>query len=123
MKALVNAGGGVGEREEMRDAFDKVDSPSQIGGAIDTAERLLAGQYTGLETQYKQNTKRSDFQEKMTPEALSIFNKFQKKPFPASVNVGPNTKDDADGTQYHKDGWRWEKRGNQIVPVEQEHGR
>lgn len=121
MKALVAGGGGVGEREAMQDSFSRAASPEAISGALDTAETLLAGQFVGLGKQYQQTTKRDDFEERLTPQALEIFNRIQsrgKKPPP--VKVGPNTSDDADGTKYHKDGWIWEKQGDQLVPVEQD---
>ena len=36
---------------------------------------------------------------------------------PNSVAVGPNTKNDPEGTPYQKDGWFWEKRDDKLVPV------
>lgn len=84
MKALVAGGGGQGERDELRFAFDRAMSPRALGGAINTAERLLAGQFRGLKKQYETTTGLSDFEQaKMTAEALAIFNRY-----PTSESTG-----------------------------------
>jgi hypothetical protein len=80
VKALVAGGGGVGERDEMQKNFSRAGSPAAIGGSIDTAERLLAGQFIGLKKQYEQTTHRDDFEDRMTPEALEIFHKMGGSP-------------------------------------------
>src|SRR5208282_3953662 len=68
MKALVAGGGGVIERQDMQEAFNRAGSEAAIDGAINTAERLLARQFTGLKKQYELATRREDFDEGMTSE-------------------------------------------------------
>lgn len=77
VKALVQGGGGQAERQDMESAFARVSSPDQINGAIDTAERLLSGQFVGLKRQYETSTGLTDFDQHMTPEAWKIFQGFQ----------------------------------------------
>jgi len=121
MKALVAGGGGVEERRTMQDSFNRAQAPEQLNQAMDTAERLLSGQFVGLKKQYEQTTKRDDFGKRLTPEANKVFERFSKQQpnKPAPVPVGAKTKDAPDGTTYKKDGWLWEKQGNQLIPREQ----
>jgi hypothetical protein len=51
-KAIVPGGGGQAEREELTKQLDAANSPEQLQGAIETAQRLLAGQTAGLRQQF-----------------------------------------------------------------------
>jgi hypothetical protein len=92
MKAIVVGGGGVTERNAIRDQFARAGSPAAIGGAIDTAEKLLAGQFVGLKRQYEQTTGQTDFDSRMTDEALSIYQKLSPAGGAASVSDGGKPK-------------------------------
>ena len=103
MKALIAGGGGQTERQELRSAFDKVHSPEQIAGAIEVAERLLAGQFSGFKKQYEGATGFDDFDDKISEEALPIFQKWRnavpgKKETKAPADSG-TIKYDAEGNR------------------------
>ena len=51
-RALIQAGGGVGERQKIEDLFATASSPAQLSGAIATAKELLSGQFKTMERQY-----------------------------------------------------------------------
>lgn len=57
VKAIVNSGGGVTERQQAEGTFNRVASPQQLSGAIDSVEALLAGQVAGLKNQYDTQTR------------------------------------------------------------------
>jgi hypothetical protein len=78
-KALVAGGGGVTERQEFATLMDKKWGPEQIEGQADTAETLLAGQFRGLKQQYEANTGMTDFETKMSDEALAAYKKYPAK--------------------------------------------
>lgn len=56
VKAIVTAGGGEAERQAAANTFARRLSPQQMAGAIESVERLLAGQVAGLRQQYEANT-------------------------------------------------------------------
>jgi hypothetical protein len=105
MKALVAGGGGQSERDELRFAFDRAMSPQALGGAINTAERLLAGQFRGLKKQYETTTGLTDFEQaKMTDEALGIF-----KRYPTSESAGGGAGGPASGAVI-----KYDAQGNRV---------
>lgn len=61
VKAIVGAGGGVGDRDKAQAAFASANSPAQLAGAINTYKSLLGGQLGGLRQQYETTTGRKDF--------------------------------------------------------------
>jgi hypothetical protein len=72
VKGILGSGGGVGDREKAQAIFDKVKSPEQLAGAVDQVKKLLRGQLTGLERQYKQSTGRDDFDRFLSPSARGL---------------------------------------------------
>ena len=52
-KAVAGGATALGDREEIRKEIDAANSPAQLAGVIQKYQKLLGGQLTGLETQYK----------------------------------------------------------------------
>lgn len=67
VKAIVGAGGGVGDREKAQKALDAANSPAQLKGVISTYKTLMNGQLSGLQQQYENSTGRKDFATRLTP--------------------------------------------------------
>jgi hypothetical protein len=73
-KAIVPGIGTKAEREESANAFNAAMSPEQLRGADAVAKKLLGGQLSSLEQQYKRTTKRSDFAEQLlSPAARAAY--------------------------------------------------
>lgn len=66
VKAIVGAGGGVGDREKAQAVLDAAKTPEQLKGAISTLKELIGGQLKGLEKQYEDTTGRNDFRSRLT---------------------------------------------------------
>jgi hypothetical protein len=82
IKAVVNNGGGVTERQEAAENFSRANSPQQLKGVINTYRVLLGGQLESLENQYKAGTKRDDFRTTfLTPNTRKVL--------PAEAAVAP----------------------------------
>lgn len=74
IKAVVNNGGGVTERQEAAENFSRANSPEQLRGVINTYRELLGGQLQSLEGQYKAGTNRDDFRSKfLTPNTQKVL--------------------------------------------------
>lgn len=69
VKAIVGAGGGVGDRDKAQQVISAAGSPAELKGAINTYKSLMRGQLGGLQQQYENSTGRKDFLTKLTPEA------------------------------------------------------
>jgi hypothetical protein len=52
-KAVAGGATALGDREEIRKEINNSKTPEQLAGIIDKYQRLLAGQMTGLKTQYE----------------------------------------------------------------------
>jgi hypothetical protein len=89
MKTLVAGGGGVREREEIANMFDKANSPAQINGAINTATQLLGGQLNSLGLTYENGTGRTDFNKKLTPAAKAAYENIRSKDTTPSSLAAP----------------------------------
>lgn len=96
VKAIVGSGGGVSDREEASKAFDKVSSPAQLAGAINTAKRLMRGQLHGLEKQYQESTGRKDFNDRFLSDSARALDQSQagaplpgQGPAATSINKSP----------------------------------
>jgi hypothetical protein len=72
-KAIIGAGGGVGDREKAAQIVSNWQSPAQSAGAIKQLHSLMAGQLHGLESQYEQTTGRQDFQRYVSPRAAKVL--------------------------------------------------
>lgn len=76
VKAIVGAGGGVADREDMAKQVSAANTPAQLKGVINTFKELMVGQLGGLEQQYESSTKRKDFADKyLSPEARDLYQK------------------------------------------------
>ena len=64
VKGIVGAGGTGEDRAKAAETIDKVKSPAQLKGAIQTYIQLLGGQLEGLGTQYEAGTGKKDFKDK-----------------------------------------------------------
>jgi len=74
IKAVVNNGGGVTERQEAAQNFSRANSPQQLKEVINTYRELLGGQLQSLEGQYKAGTNRDDFRTKfLTPNTRKVL--------------------------------------------------
>lgn len=73
VKAIVGAGGGVGDREKAQRAIGEAQSPAQLEGVIQTYQKLMTGQLKGLQTQYEQGTKRKDFDRFLSPASKAML--------------------------------------------------
>lgn len=71
VKAIVGSGGGVADREQAANSINSAGSPAQLQQAIQTYQGLLTGQLNGLRQQYKESTKRDDFERFLLPETRS----------------------------------------------------
>lgn len=79
VKAVVNNGGGVTERQEAEEQFARANSPEQLKAVIGTYKELLAGQLDSLGRQYETGTGRKDFEKKLTPETRKTFESIRGK--------------------------------------------
>jgi hypothetical protein len=87
IKAVVNNGGGVTERQEAAENFSRANSPQQLKSVINTYRVLLGGQLESLENQYKAGTKRDDFRTTfLTPNTRKVLPAEPAKP--AARNSG-----------------------------------
>lgn len=68
VKAIVGSGGALADREEAAKTINAASSPQQLKQAIATYQQLMAGQLSGLQRQYQQNTGRNDFERFVAPE-------------------------------------------------------
>lgn len=73
IKAVVNNGGGVKEREEAAGQFARANSPEQLKAVIQTYKELLAGQLSSLQQQYETGTGRKDFDSKLSPRTRELL--------------------------------------------------
>jgi hypothetical protein len=93
VKAIIGAGGGVADREEVGNIINPAQSPKQLKGAIQQVTTLMGGKLAALETQYKHSTKLDNFDEMLEPEAKDAFDSYKKNP-PRS-NATPEIPGDA----------------------------
>ena len=77
VKAIVGGGGALGDREEVKAAIDKANSPAQLYGVINQYRKLALGQLHGLQTQYEVATGRDDFDDLLAPGTKEFFNRKQ----------------------------------------------
>ena len=73
VKAIVGAGGGVGDRDKAQAVLDDAKSPEQLREAIGTIRDLIKGQLTGLKKQYEDTTGKTDFDSRLTGAAKTML--------------------------------------------------
>jgi hypothetical protein len=88
IKAVVQNGGGVTERQEAADNIKSANSPEQLRGVIETYRELLGGQLTSLAQQYETGTGRKDFDKKLSPATRELLKKSTPAAAPAATKAG-----------------------------------
>src|SRR5260370_39714260 len=76
VRLLTSTGGTEADRAGMQSRFAAAASPAQMVGALEAAERFVAGRFKGLEQGYARNdpARRKEFEgEMLTPEARELF--------------------------------------------------
>lgn len=71
-KAIIGAGGGVGDRDKAQEVLSRAGSPAQLKGVLDEYRNLFVGQLNGLEQQYKAGSQRDDFNKFLSPEVQDL---------------------------------------------------
>lgn len=117
IKAVIGAGGALGDREEAKAALDKANSPAQLAGVVNQYRKLALGQLRGLSFQYQAATGRDDFDRLLAPGTKKFFEEggkdegapAQSAPGAAGQPVKVTTEDEYNalpkGTTYiHPDG-------------------
>src|SRR5262249_30466954 len=70
LKAVIGSGAGsMQDREQLQAQFRAANSPAQLAGVIETAQRLMAVQVRGLRQQYEFATGAHNFDDMLTPAA------------------------------------------------------
>lgn len=72
-KAVIGGPGGEGDRDKARALFSGISSPAQWAGKRDAIAGLMSGQLNGLALQYKNATKRNDFNQFLAPETQQFL--------------------------------------------------
>lgn len=78
VKAVIGAGGALGDREEAQATLDKSNSPQQLRSVISVYQDLMRGQLDGLKLQYENSTNKDDFSDRLSPDVQEEYNKIQK---------------------------------------------
>lgn len=92
VKAIVGAGGGVGEREAAGQTLALANSPAQLKGVIDTYKNLFVGQIGGLKQQWQASKSGfmqgvDDFDQKfLSPQVQKMVNEH-----PSQATTQPQT--------------------------------
>jgi len=87
IKAVVQNGGGVTERQEAADNIKSANSPEQLRGVIATYRELLGGQLSSLAQQYETGTGRKDFDKKLSPATRDLLKKSTPAVAPAPAGA------------------------------------
>lgn len=71
-KALTGSNMALKDREEIRDAISRANSPAQLAGSARALQELMGGQIKSLKQQYETGTNRKDFDAKLSPRAKQV---------------------------------------------------
>ena len=71
-KALAGSSMALKDREEIRDAISRANSPEQLAGSVRTLQELMGGQLKSLKLQYETGTNRKDFDSRLTGRAKDV---------------------------------------------------
>ena len=72
-KALTGSNMALKDREEIRDAIARSNSPAQLKGVIQTLQELMGGQLSSLKQQYEVGTNRKDFDTRLSGRAKQVI--------------------------------------------------
>lgn len=127
VRLLTSTGGTEADRLGMQSRFKAAASPAQMFGALDVAERFVAGRFKGLEQSYARNdpARRREFTNDMlTPEARNMFVKHGSAEGGATAPAGPATAPAAPGVYREgqiihnpQTGEKMIRRGGQWAPL------
>ena len=94
IKAVVQNGGGVKERQEAAEKFSRANTTEQLKGVINSYRDLLGGQLQSLKLQYETGTNRTDFDKRLTPNTRKLLSQSLESAAPtpgaAPVSTPPN---------------------------------
>lgn len=93
-KAAVGSAGALADREKIQENIKKSSSPAQLKGQVETFKKLIAGQMVGIGHQYKQATKRDDFEVLLLPNVEEAYKNEMKK-----INKTKNKESSSLGTK------------------------
>jgi hypothetical protein len=87
-KAIQGGATALGDRDEIRKEISRAGSPAQLAGVIDKYQHLLAGQMSGLKTQYESGGG-NRWDNKINPRTREIMDKIEteKNPVIPGTNV------------------------------------
>ena len=71
-KALAGSSMALKDREEIRDAISRANSPEQLAGSVRTLQELMGGQLKSLKLQYESGTNRKDFDSRLSGRAKEV---------------------------------------------------
>jgi len=71
-KALAGSSMALKDREEIRDAISRANSPEQLAGSVRTLQELMGGQLKSLKLQYESGTNRKDFDSRLSSRAKEV---------------------------------------------------
>jgi len=77
-KAVAGGATALGDREEIRAEINNARSPQQLAGVIDKYQRLLAGQMSGLKTQYESGGGKH-WEAKINPRTQEVMDKIHQQ--------------------------------------------
>lgn len=77
-KAVAGVPGGESERSQLMDNISSASSPEQLQGVINTFEKLMVGQLSGLQREYEAGTQRNDFSSRyLMPASRKLFSEYE----------------------------------------------
>ena len=86
-KAVTASNGALGDREKLEEPLNAAGSWGQISGVINNAYLpLMAGQLHGLQRQYEYTTKKTDFDQRLSPNTLALLNGGAQPTLPKVTN-------------------------------------
>lgn len=104
-KAVIGSGAGTGEeRKELANNLSTAKSWSQLKGVIKTAKKLMAGQLTGLKSQYESSvgpklSERKPFESRLDPVTQELFKEYSGGPTQTKNQI---SKEDQDALNWYK---------------------
>ena len=95
LKAVINAAGGVTDRDKLQAQLTNTRAPTQIKGAVNTLSELMAGQARTLRTQARKNGwSDEDWEGYLEPDAAELLMPYMKEKGPSATPPAAGTKTD-----------------------------
>lgn len=89
-KGVIGGTTAQNDREQLAASIQRASSPQQLAGAVDTFQRLLAGQLGGLRHQYENATGAKDFEQMLNPETRRVLERFPEAGAVTSSSTSSN---------------------------------